>query len=138
MGASDQQTLRAFREAEAYEGPSLIIAYSHCIAHGIDMRLGLSQQHLAVQSGYWPLFRYNPELAAQGQNPMAIDSKPPSVPLEDYIYNETRYRMLQQSDEVRAGMLLTQAKGDVAARWETYQRLAAPAVQNGDDGQRTM
>ncbi len=138
MGASDQQTLRAFREAEAYEGPSLIIAYSHCIAHGIDMRLGLSQQHLAVQSGYWPLFRYNPELAAQGQNPMAIDSKPPSVPLEDYIYNETRYRMLQQSDEARAGMLLTQAKGDVAARWETYQRLAAPAVQNGDDGQRTM
>lgn len=133
MGASDQQTLHAFREAEAYDGPSLIIAYSHCIAHGIDIRLGLNQQRLAVQSGYWPLYRYNPALAGSGKPPLIIDSKPPSIPLEAYAYNETRYRMLQQSDEARAGALLEQAKRDVATRWETYQRLAAfVPPMNGD------
>ncbi|HEV2235084.1 MAG TPA: pyruvate:ferredoxin (flavodoxin) oxidoreductase, partial [Ktedonobacterales bacterium] len=125
MGASDQQTLHAFREAEAYDGPSLIIAYSHCIAHGIDMRQGLSQQRLAVQSGYWPLYRYNPALAASGQNPLTLDSKPASIPLEAYMYNELRFRMLVQSDEACAGSLLEQARHDVASTWDTYQRLAA-------------
>jgi len=106
MGADDVQTLRAFMEAEAYDGPSLIIAYSHCIAHGIDMRKGLEQQKLAVQTGYWPLYRYNPKLAAEGKNPLIIDSKDPSLPLEKFVYNETRYRMLMQSDPERAEMLL--------------------------------
>ncbi len=88
MGANDQQTLRAFLEAEAYDGPSLIIAYSHCIQQGIDMRRGLEQQKLAVQSGYWPLYRYNPMWAAQGKNPLVLDSKAPTIPLEQYAYNE--------------------------------------------------
>ncbi|HSQ16950.1 MAG TPA: pyruvate:ferredoxin (flavodoxin) oxidoreductase, partial [Anaerolineales bacterium] len=105
MGASDQQTLSAFLEADAYEGPSIIIAYSHCIAHGIDMRKGLEQQKLAVQSGFWPLYRYNPLLAKEGKNPLTIDSKEPTVPFQQYAYNETRYRMLVQSDEARAEML---------------------------------
>ena len=125
MGASDQQTLNAFLEADAHEGPSLIIAYSHCINHGIDMRKGLEQQKLAVQSGYWPLYRYNPKLVEEGKNPLIIDSKDPSIPLEQYAYNETRYRMLVQSDEQRAEMLLKQAQQDVKSRWELYKHMAA-------------
>jgi pyruvate-ferredoxin/flavodoxin oxidoreductase len=125
MGASDQQTLNAFLEADAYDGPSLIIAYSHCIAHGIDMRKGLEQQKLAVQSGFWPLYRYNPNLIAEGKNPLTIDSKDPSVPLDQYIYNETRYRMLVQSDEQRAEDLLKLAQKDVRSRWEYYKQMAA-------------
>jgi pyruvate-ferredoxin/flavodoxin oxidoreductase len=124
MGANDQQTLRAFLEAEAYDGPSLIIAYSHCIAHGIDMEKGLSQQKLAVQTGYWSLYRYNPDLAAEGKNPFILDSKAPTLPLEQYAYNETRYRMLRQSDENRGRTLMEQAKHDVQNRWEQYEQLA--------------
>jgi pyruvate-ferredoxin/flavodoxin oxidoreductase len=125
MGADDVQTLRAFQEAEAYDGPSLIIAYSHCIAHGIDMRKGLEQQKLAVQSGHWPLYRYNPTLAEDGTNPLLLDSKAPSVPLEQYAYNETRYRMLQQTDATRAEALMREARHDVQERWKIYQQLAA-------------
>jgi pyruvate-ferredoxin/flavodoxin oxidoreductase len=132
MGSSDQQTLRAFLEAEAYDGPSLIIAYSHCIAHGIDMAKGLDQQKLAVQSGHWPLYRYNPDLIVQGQNPLSIDSKEPSIPLEQYIYNETRYRMLVQADEARAEMLLKEAQGDVKKRWDFYKQMAAMHYGNGN------
>jgi len=137
MGSSDQQTLKAILEAEAFDGPSLIIAYSHCIAHGIDMAKGLEQQKLAVQSGHWPLYRYNPALIAQGQNPLSIDSKAPSIPLEQYVYNETRYRMLVQSDEARAEMLLKQAQSDVNKRWEYYQQMAAMHYEkpNGGDNQ---
>jgi pyruvate-ferredoxin/flavodoxin oxidoreductase len=124
MGASDRQTLQAFREAEAYNGPSLIIAYTHCIAHGITMKYGLKQQNLAVKSGVWPLYRYNPELAAQGTNPLSIDSKEPTVPVEEYAYNETRYRMLLQSNEERAEMLMAKAKSDAAGRWSLYQQMA--------------
>ena len=125
MGSSDQQTLKAIIEAEAYDGPSLIIAYSHCIAHGIDMAKGLEQQKLAVQAGHWPLYRYNPSLVAQGLNPLTLDSKAPSIPLEQYVYNETRYRMLIQSDEARAEMLLKEAQNDVNKRWEYYQQMAS-------------
>jgi pyruvate-ferredoxin/flavodoxin oxidoreductase len=125
MGASDQQTLNAFVEADAYDGPSMIIAYSHCINHGFDMRKGLEQQKLAVQSGFWPLYRYNPKMVEEGKNPLIIDSKDPSIPLEQYVYNETRYRMLLQSDEQRAEMLLKLAKQDVKSRWELYKQMAA-------------
>ena len=125
MGGSDQQTLRAFLEADAYNGPSLIIAYSHCIAHGIDMRKGLDQQRLAVQSGIWPLYRYNPALADEGKNPLVIDSKDPTVPVQEYAYNETRYRMLLQSDETRAEFLMKEARDDVDKRWELYRQMAA-------------
>ena len=125
MGANDQQTLRAILEAEAYDGPSLIIAYSHCINHGIDMRKGLDQQRLAVQSGIWPLFRYNPALIDEGKNPLMIDSKDPTVPVEQYAYNETRYRMLLQSDESHAEELMRSAREDVTKRWELYRQMAA-------------
>src|SRR5713226_3052474 len=124
MGANDQQTLRAFLEAEAYDGPSLIIAYSNCIAHGYDMRKGLEQQKLAVQSGYWPLYRYNPERRFEGKNPLIIDSKEPAIPLEQYIYNETRYSMLLQSNEERAESLLRLAKQDVQEHWQRYREMA--------------
>jgi pyruvate-ferredoxin/flavodoxin oxidoreductase len=128
MGADDQQTLKAFLEAEAYDGPSLIIAYSHCIAHGIDMRKGLDQQKLAVQAGAWLLYRYNPDLVEAGKNPLIIDSKAPSIPLEQYAYNEARYKMLAQSDEQRAEQLLALAQHDAQDRWSRYQALAAPAT----------
>ncbi|MCS6770790.1 MAG: pyruvate:ferredoxin (flavodoxin) oxidoreductase [Kiritimatiellae bacterium] len=125
LGANPRQTLRALLEAEAYDGPSLIIAYSHCIAHGIDMALGFKQQKLAVDSGYWPLYRYNPELAAKGQNPFQLDSKPPSVPFKDYAYNEVRYRMLAHSHPEEAARLLKLAQEDVNMRWKLHAELAA-------------
>ncbi|OGO40631.1 MAG: pyruvate:ferredoxin (flavodoxin) oxidoreductase [Chloroflexi bacterium RBG_16_58_14] len=136
MGASDQQTLNAFLEADAYDGPSLIIAYSHCIAHGIDMRKGLEQQKLAVQSGFWPLYRYNPNSIAEGKNPLTIDSKEPSIPLDQYIYNETRYRMLVQSDEQRAEDLLKLAQKDVRSRWEYYKQMAAMHYNGSENNEQ--
>jgi pyruvate-ferredoxin/flavodoxin oxidoreductase len=133
FGASDQQTLRAFLEADAYDGPSLIIAYSPCIAHGYDLIHGLEQQKLAVQSGFWPLYRYNPDLTDEGKNPLIIDSKKPTVPFSEYAYNETRYRMLLQSDEQRAEFLMKLAENDVEGRWELYQQMAAMHY-NGKNG----
>jgi pyruvate-ferredoxin/flavodoxin oxidoreductase len=124
FGANDQHTLKTFLEAEAYDGPSLIIAYSPCIAHGIDMRKGLDQQKLVVQSGSWPLFRYNPDLIETGQNPLSLDSKDPSVPLEEYAYNETRFSSLVKSDESRAELLMKDAKAELQRRWEYYRQLA--------------
>ena len=125
MGANDQHTLKAILEAEAYDGPSLIIAYSHCINHGIDMRKGLDQQKAAVNSGYWPLYRYNPALIDEGKNPLSVDSKEPSIPLSDYVYNETRYRMLVQLDEQRAEMLLKEAQDDVRKKLDLIRQMAA-------------
>ncbi len=125
FGASDVQTLRAFLEADAYEGPSLILAYSHCIAHGIDMSKGLQQQKMAVQAGIWPLYRFNPTLIAEGKNPLKLDSKAPSIPVSEYAYNETRYRMLLQSDEKRAEALMKLAQQDVQSRWRLYEQMAA-------------
>jgi len=125
MGGSDGQTLKAFREAEAYDGPSLIIAYSHCIAHGYDLRHGMDQQKAAVLSGHWPLFRYNPELRRERRNPMQLDSKAPSLDFKKYAYNETRYTMLAHSDPEAARRLLMEAQEDVLARWRTYERWAA-------------
>ncbi|MDO9301563.1 MAG: pyruvate:ferredoxin (flavodoxin) oxidoreductase, partial [Anaerolineales bacterium] len=125
MGFNDQQTLRAIIEAEAYDGPSLIIAYSHCIAHGYDMAKGLEQQKLAVQSGHWPMYRYDPRLADEGKNPLIIESKEPSIPLSQYAYNETRYKMLTQIDEVRAEKLMKEAQKDAKSRWALYQQMAS-------------
>jgi pyruvate-ferredoxin/flavodoxin oxidoreductase len=125
MGSSDMQTLKAFLEADAYDGPSIIIAYSHCIAHGYDLVHGMDQQKAAVQSGYWPLYRYNPDLAKLGKNPMQLDSRAPTLPLEKYIYNETRYTMLTHSDPEAAKRLLKLAEEDVHDRWRDYQNLAA-------------
>jgi pyruvate-ferredoxin/flavodoxin oxidoreductase len=125
MGANDLQTLRAFKEAEEFDGPALIIAYSHCIAHGIDLKIGLEQQKLAVQSGVWPLYRYNPSLAEEGKYPLKIDSKKPTVPVEDYAYNESRYRVLLQSDEKRAEELMRLAKQDAEGQWDLYHQMAS-------------
>jgi pyruvate-ferredoxin/flavodoxin oxidoreductase len=124
MGAKDAHTIRAFLEAEAYEGPSLIIAYSHCIAHGIDMAKGMDQQKLAVDSGYWPLYRYDPALKAEGKNPLQLDSRAPKIPLKDYAYNETRYRMLAQIDPKAAERLLDLAQKASNERWQKYEQLA--------------
>jgi pyruvate-ferredoxin/flavodoxin oxidoreductase len=124
MGASDAQTVKAFLEAEAYPGPSLVIAYSQCIAHGINMRLGMQQQKLAVESGYWPLLRYHPLEAARGLNPLHLDSKPPKIPLEEYAYRETRYRVLAAGDPDRAKRLLALAQRDVDDRWKRLQEMA--------------
>jgi pyruvate-ferredoxin/flavodoxin oxidoreductase len=131
LGANDQQTLRAFLEAEAYDGPSLIIAYSHCIAHGYDMAKGLEQQKLAVQAGQWPMYRYDPRLVAQGKNPLLIESKEPTIPLSQYAYNETRFKMLTQIDEERAEQLMKEAQRDAKSRWTLYQQMAAMHY-NGD------
>ena len=125
MGANDQQTLRAFLEAESYDGPSLIIAYSHCIAHGYDMAKGLEQQKLAVQSGHWPMYRYDPHLALQGQNPLIIESKEPSNPISQYAYNETSYKMLTQRDEALAEQLMQEAERDAKSRWTLSHQMAA-------------
>ncbi len=125
MGGNDGQTMKALLEADAYDGPSLIIAYSHCIAHGYDLVHGLDQQKLAVNSGHWPLFRYNPLLAKDGKNPFVLDSRAPSVPLKDYIYNETRYTMLVNSNPEEAKKLLDAAQENVNERWKLYQHMAA-------------
>ncbi len=124
MGANDTQTLRAILEAEAYDGPSLIIAYSHCIAHGINMAKGMENQQLAVDSGYWPLFRFNPANIDEGKNPLKLDSKPPKIKLQDYIYRETRYKMLTKSHPDRAKELLGDAQETVLKRWKHYEQLA--------------
>jgi pyruvate-ferredoxin/flavodoxin oxidoreductase len=124
MGASDAQTVRAILEAESYPGPSLIIAYSHCISHGINMAKGMEQQRLATEAGYWPLYRFDPRLTAEGKNPFQLDSKAPKIALRDYAYNENRYRMLAQSDPAAAETLLKQAQEFVNQRWRRYEDLA--------------
>jgi pyruvate-ferredoxin/flavodoxin oxidoreductase len=125
MGADPQQTLRAFREAEAYDGPSLIIAYSHCIAHGIEMRDGLGQQYRAVASGYWPLVRYDPMLRTAGGNPFMLDSPRPRIALTDYTQRELRYRSLTNTDPAEAERLGILAQEAVDQRWDTYEEMAA-------------
>jgi pyruvate-ferredoxin/flavodoxin oxidoreductase len=124
MGADPQQTLRAFREAEAFDGPSLIIAYSHCIAHGIEMRDGMDQQYRAVASGYWPLMRYDPMLRAAGQNPFLLDSPRPRIALTDYTQRELRYRILARTDPAEAERLQGLAQEAVDQRWAVYEEMA--------------
>jgi pyruvate-ferredoxin/flavodoxin oxidoreductase len=124
MGADPQQTLKAFREAEAYDGPSLIIAYSHCIAHGIDMRDGLGQQYRAVSSGYWPLIRYDPVARAGGGNPFLLDSPRPRIPLAHYTRRELRYRALGNTDPAEAERLAGLAQQAVDQRWDIYEEMA--------------
>jgi len=125
MGANPQHALQAFREAEAYDGPSLILAYSHCIAHGIDMRQGMHQQELAAASGYWPLFRYNPQMRQVGANPFQLDSPRPTITLKDYAYNETRYSSLAGTDAKTAVDLLDAAQRWVDEKYRQYEDLAA-------------
>ncbi len=124
FGSNPQQALLAMREAEAYDGPSLILAYSHCIAHGYDLKDGLSQQQKAVQSGHWPLLRYNPILRKKNQNPFVLDSTRPSIPLKDYTYNELRYKVLTMTNPTEAERLMTLAQEMVNLKWKNYEELA--------------
>jgi len=124
MGSNDVQVLKAFLEAEAYDGPSLILAYSPCIAHGFDMATQHHQQDLAVKSGLWPLYRYNPERAKEGKNPLQLDSKAPSVPFKDFAYNEVRFNTLLRSDEKRAEELMKSAQKSIDDRWTLYEQMA--------------
>jgi pyruvate-ferredoxin/flavodoxin oxidoreductase len=124
MGANPQQTLQAFREAEAYDGPSLILAYSHCIAHGFDLRYGMKQQDLAVASGYWPLFRYNPVMREDGESPFRLDSPRPTVSFRKYAYNELRYHALALTRPAEAADLLRQAQADVMEKYRIYEEFS--------------
>ena len=124
MGANPQQTLLAFREAEIYPGPSLILAYSHCIAHGIDMRFGMRQQDLAVASGHWPLFRYNPTMRSVGENPFRLDSPRPTLQFRDYAYNEIRYRSLARTRPAEAEQLLAAAQAGIEEKYRLYEEMA--------------
>ena len=127
MGSNDSHTVKAFQEAEAWNGPAIILAYSHCIAHGYDLSQGLEHQKAAVSSGYWPLMRYSPALRAEGKNPFILDSRAPSIPLKDYIYNETRYTMLLRAHPDTAEELLKEATDDVERTWRVYSGRAAMA-----------
>jgi pyruvate-ferredoxin/flavodoxin oxidoreductase len=130
MGADPEQTLRALREAEVYDGPSLVIAYSHCIAHGIEMRDGLDQQYRAVASGYWPLLRYDPVLRANGENPFLLDSPRPRLPLTSYTRRELRYSMLARTDPAEAERLEHLAQSAVDQRWRIYEEMAARPAEH--------
>jgi pyruvate-ferredoxin/flavodoxin oxidoreductase len=125
MGANDAQTLKAFIEAEAYDGPSLIIAYSHCIAHGINMETGMKNQKAAVDSGHWQLFRYNPELAIEGKNPFKLESKGLKIQFRDYAYMETRYKMLTKTHPEMAERLMVEAQKDVEEKVKMYEAMAS-------------
>ncbi|HEY3284785.1 MAG TPA: pyruvate:ferredoxin (flavodoxin) oxidoreductase [Armatimonadota bacterium] len=129
MGAKDEHTLKAFLEAEAYNGPSLIIAYSHCIAHGIDMKTGLQNHKAAVNSGNWLLYRYNPGKATQGQNPLSLDSAPPKMPVGEYMYMQNRFKMLTKTKPEDAQRLLAEAQEDVNSRYRLYEQLAARGAE---------
>ncbi|MEP6987837.1 MAG: pyruvate:ferredoxin (flavodoxin) oxidoreductase, partial [Chloroflexota bacterium] len=132
MGAKDEQTLRALLEAEAYNGPSLIIAYSHCIAHGIDMSKGMRDQKAAVESGQWPLYRYNPDRLEKGDNPFVLDSRAAKIPVKEYMHMENRFKMLELSKPEIAKTLFAAAQEDADTRWAMYEYLAArPVLSSG-------
>jgi pyruvate-ferredoxin/flavodoxin oxidoreductase len=128
LGARDEHTLKAFLEAEAYEGPSLIIAYSHCIAHGIDMTTAMSNQKALVESGRWLLYRYNPDLVKQGKNPLQLDMREPKNSPEASMYKENRFKMLKKSKPEIAKQLMEEAQTEVNQRWKMYEYLAARKV----------
>jgi pyruvate-ferredoxin/flavodoxin oxidoreductase len=134
MGADPQQTLTALREAEAYEGTSMVIAYSHCIAHGYDMRDGLDQQYRAVASGHWPLIRYDPAVRAEGGNPFLLDSPRPRLTLADYRKGELRFRALANADPAEAERLLAVAQQSADLRWQTYEEMATRGAQQFPSG----
>lgn len=135
VGAKDQQTLRALREPEAWPGPSLVIAYSHCIAHGIEMAQGMRQQKLAVDTGYWPLYRYDPRHAGAGEHPLQLDSRAPKTPLAEFTAREARFAILGRSRPAEAERLAALAQHDVDERWHVYEQLARvdhePATARG-------
>jgi pyruvate-ferredoxin/flavodoxin oxidoreductase len=130
MGSSDAHTVRALQEAEAFDGPSLIIAFSHCIAHGYELNEGLDHQKAAVNSGYWPLFRYNPAKASKGENPFSLDSKAPTIPIDEYLASEGRFKVVNDQSKAAGeaapaeGSVLANVRHDVNARWNLYEQLS--------------
>jgi len=139
MGARDEHTLKAFLEAEAYDGPSLIIAYSHCIAHGINMTTAMSDQKVAVDSGQWLLYRYNPQRALVGENPLMLDSRAPTRKVQEFLKQQTRFKMLTKSKPEDAKRLWVQAQQDADIRYRLYEYLASrkveqPPIPEGDPG----
>ncbi|MBT4482772.1 MAG: pyruvate:ferredoxin (flavodoxin) oxidoreductase, partial [Candidatus Latescibacteria bacterium] len=133
IGANPNQTVKAFVEAGSYDGPSLIIAYSHCIAHGIDMTAGLGEHKKAVASGHWPLFRYDPRLSEQGKNPLQLDSKEPTISFEEYAYSENRYKLLTKTNPEHAKELMKLAQQDVIRSQRMYRNLAAISYAENDE-----
>jgi pyruvate-ferredoxin/flavodoxin oxidoreductase len=139
MGAKDEHTLKAFLEAEAYDGPSIIIAYSHCIAHGIDMTTAMTDQKVAVESGQWLLYRYNPERTGPGENPLTLDSRAPSRKVQEYLLQQTRFKMLTKSKPEDAQRLWKMAQQDAENRYRMYEYMAsrkteAPAAAGSASG----
>ena len=124
MGANPLQSLKAFREAESYRGTSLIIAYSHCIAHGIDMTTGMTHQKDAISTGYWPLYRYDPRLAHEGSHPFHLDSRKPTAPFRDFAMKEARYAMLARANPAESEQLMALAQKDIEDRWHYYEQMA--------------
>ncbi|MCI5146599.1 MAG: pyruvate:ferredoxin (flavodoxin) oxidoreductase, partial [Candidatus Electrothrix sp. AR3] len=121
LGANPNQVVKAINEAEAYDGPSIIIAYAHCINHGLNLAKGLDQQKLAVECGHWPLYRYNPDLEEAGKNPLTIDSKAPTISFADYALNENRYRMLKMANPEQCDELMAASQKDVEKGWKFLQ-----------------
>jgi len=137
LGANDSQTVKAFIEADSYPGPSMIIAYSHCIAHGFNLANGAEQQKLAVNSGVWPLYRFDPRRLDAGQSPLQLDSREPKVPVSEYMANENRFRMVEKMDKQRYDRLVQQAQRGAETRWALYQQLAGMAFPKSSDQQST-
>lgn len=129
MGANPAQTIRAFREAESYPGPSLILAYSHCIAQGIDMTTGMSHQKDVVQSGFWPLYRYDPRMAHGEGRPFQLDSRKPTVPFKEIAAKEARYAMLARTSPEHAEELFELAQKDIDDQWHYYEQMAGVVRQ---------
>ena len=124
LGANPLQTLKAFQEADSYRGPSLILAYSHCIAHGCEMSTAMNHQKEAVASGYWPLYRYDPRLGGSGQHPFHLDSRKPTLPVKEFAMKEARYAMLARANPAHAEQLMALAQRDVTERWHFYEQMA--------------
>ena len=135
FGAKDVQTVKAFQEAESYDGPSLIIAYSHCIAHGYDMAYGCEQQKLAVDSGVWPLYRYDPRRVAQGQPPLVLDSGDPKISAKQYMRNETRFRMVEKLNPERFKKLALMAERQTRQNVAVYKQMAGITVPQVSDAE---
>jgi pyruvate-ferredoxin/flavodoxin oxidoreductase len=138
MGAKDEHTLKAFLEAEAYDGPSLIIAYSHCIAHGINMTSAMSDQKIAVDSGQWLLYRYNPERTLMGENPLSLDSRAPTRKVKDFLQQQTRFKMLTKSKPEDAKRLWSQAQHDAEVRYQLYEYLAQRKLEPDSNPQEPV
>lgn len=132
LGANDKATVKAFVEAEAYDGPSLIIAYSHCVAHGYDLRYGMEQQQKAVKSGLWPIFRYNPKLVTDGKNPLILDYKEPSIDVKEFMYGETRFNMVEKMDKEAAKEFLTTARYTAKNLYKRYSTLQSQFDEAGE------